>query len=135
MELQNISSYQTPSSTQKVTNVANGVEGGSPQTSSVKSSEKAVPVVSKVELAVQIEQLNRQLESLGQPSITFRIDESTSETVVNVVDKSTDELIRQFPTEGSLKVIKDIQAYLDRMEIDGSLNKESLTGSLFNEII
>ncbi|MBO1928386.1 flagellar protein FlaG [Thiomicrorhabdus sp. 6S2-11] len=124
-------SIETPS-TQKVTEVTNRVEGVSPQDSS-SISQQAVSV-SKEQIEPRVEQINRQLEKLGQ-SITFGVDESTNQTVVQVFDKSTDELIKQFPTEDSLKFIKNIQDYLERIQETGSDNKESLTGQIINEII
>ncbi|MDG6777623.1 flagellar protein FlaG [Thiomicrorhabdus sp. zzn3] len=86
------------------------------------------------EVVAQSQKLNQQLTQMGQ-SLAFSIDESTSSSVVKVIDKTTDEVIRQFPTEGSLKIMHNIQNYLNSVQQSGSSAKESLTGTLFNEII
>ncbi|BBP45529.1 hypothetical protein THMIRHAS_09020 [Thiosulfatimonas sediminis] len=134
MEIQSISDVVTTPSAQKVTSVTNRVEGDNPKISSELPKVAETAPASKEEIAAQVEQLNRQLELLGQ-SITFGVDDSTNATVVKVVDKSTDELIRQLPSEGSLKVMQNIQEFLTRMQQNGSITQESLTGSLINEII
>ena len=87
-----------------------------------------------MELSDQIETVNQKLEQMGL-GLTFLVDENTQSSVVKVIDKSTDELIRQFPSEGSLKIMRNIQAYLTAVQQSGSVNKEGLTGTLFNEII
>jgi flagellar protein FlaG len=78
--------------------------------------------------------LNQQLDRLGQ-SIAFSVDENSQFSVVKVVDKTTDEIIRQFPSEGSLKIMKNIQSYLDTVQQNGLQSKEGLTGTLISEII
>jgi len=102
--------------------------------SSVVSPLSNTQVDSVKEVVAKAEQLNKQLESVGQ-SLSFSVDESTQSSVVKVVDKTTDEVIKQFPTEGSLKVMKDIQTYLELVQEGGQSGKEGLTGTLFNEII
>jgi flagellar protein FlaG len=86
------------------------------------------------ELTNQADQLNQQLDRLGQ-SIAFSVDENSQFSVVKVVDKTTDEIIRQFPSEGSLKIMKNIQSYLDTVQQNGLQSKEGLTGTLISEII
>jgi flagellar protein FlaG len=90
--------------------------------------------VTLTELSEKAEQLNQQMKLLGQ-SLAFSVDESTNESVVKVVDKTTDEVIRQFPTEGSLRIMQNIQNYLNSVQQNGVQTKEGLTGSLFSEII
>jgi len=81
-----------------------------------------------------IEELNKTLNSLNT-GIYFSLDENTQSSVVKVIDKSTDEVIRQYPTEDSLRVLKNIQEYLTTVNQRGVSEKESLTGTLFSEII
>ena len=102
--------------------------------SSVVSPPSNTQVNSVKEVVVQAEQLNKQLERIGQ-SLSFSVDESTQSSVVKIVDKTTDEVIKQFPTEGALKVMKNIQNYLESVQQSGQPGKEGLTGALFNEII
>lgn len=132
MDIQGISSG-TSLSTQKVTEVTQSVEGEkNPVTSSVPSP--ALEVASPQHVEAQVKSVNALLDKMGQ-SITFGIDQDTDATIVKVVDKNTDELIRQLPSEDSLKLMKNIQEYLERAQQTGGLSKEGLTGSLFNEII
>ncbi|MBN2864662.1 MAG: flagellar protein FlaG [Thiotrichales bacterium] len=85
-------------------------------------------------LSDKAEQLNQQMKLLGQ-SLAFTVDETTQSAVVKVVDKTTDEVIRQFPSEGSLRIMQNIQNYLNSVQQSGGQTKEGLTGSLFSEII
>lgn len=82
----------------------------------------------------QIDKVNIKLNQLGV-GLDFSVDENTQSSVVKVVDKTTDEVIRQFPTEGSLKIVQNIQDYLSSMQQTDFADKEGLTGILFNEII
>jgi len=82
----------------------------------------------------QVEQVNSKLDQLGL-GVTFSVDENTQSSVVKVIDKTTDEVIKQYPNEGSLKMMKNIQNYLDSVQQSEITNKEGLTGALFNEII
>lgn len=132
MEIQGISSPISPS-TQKVTEVTNRVEGEVAVNKGVQVNQKVVEA-SKELLQEQVESLNKTLEQMGQ-AITFGLDSSTNSTVVKVFDRSTEELIRQFPSEDSLKVMKNIQEYLEKTAQSGRNNNEGLTGSIFNEII
>ncbi|MEA1988098.1 MAG: flagellar protein FlaG [Pseudomonadota bacterium] len=102
--------------------------------SSVVSPASNTQSATLLELSDKAEQLNQQMELLGQ-SLAFRVDEGTQSPVVSVVDKTTDEVIRQFPSEGSLRIMQNIQNYLNSVQQSGLQAKEGLTGSLFNEII
>jgi len=82
----------------------------------------------------QVEQVNSKLEQLGL-GVMFSVDENTQSSVVKVIDKTTDEVIKQYPNEDSLKMMKNIQNYLDSVQHSATPIKEGLTGALFNEII
>ncbi len=86
------------------------------------------------EVQQQVEQVNSKLEQLGM-GVSFSVDESSQSPVIKIIDRSTDEVIKQFPNEDSLKRMQHIQSYLDSVQPNGSANKENLTGALFNEII
>lgn len=86
------------------------------------------------EIQQQVEQVNSRLEQLGM-GVSFSVDKSTSSPVIKVIDRSTDEVVKQFPNEDSLKRMHHIQSYLDSAQQNGINNKENLTGVLFNEII
>ena len=81
-----------------------------------------------------IEQLNKELAT-HETGVYFSLDDSTKSSVVKVIDKSTDELIRQYPTEDSLRVMKNIREYLTSINQKSVLDKEIFKGSLLNEII
>ena len=98
------------------------------------SIEATSQKVDAKELQQQVEQVNSRLEQLGM-GVSFSIDESSQSPVIKVIDRSTDEVIKQFPNEESLKRMEQIQSYLDSVQQNGMDNKENLTGVLFNEII
>lgn len=102
--------------------------------SSVVSPKSSAQKEATEELKIQADSLNNVLNQLGQ-AVTFVVDETTQYSVVKVVDKTTDEVIKQYPNEGSLKMMKNIQDYLDSVQKTGLSSKEGLTGALFNEII
>ncbi|WP_130537791.1 flagellar protein FlaG [Thiomicrorhabdus indica] len=138
MDIQNVSNNIFSPSAQKVTEVTQRVEGGDPKSSigSLKPNQGDQSNVSpSLEvLKTKVDELNQALKASDQ-QITFGLDETTQSPVIQVKDRSTNELIRQLPSEDSLKMMQQIQEYLDRAQPTGSLNKESLTGNLFNEII
>ena len=134
MDIHGISTDFTAPSTQKVTQVTRNVEGDKNPNQLSTNFKEANPVITQSEVENQVNGLNQLLEQMGQ-SITFGVDQNTNSTVVKVVDKNTNELIRQFPSEDALKLMKNLQEYLDRVQQSGSLDKQGLTGSLFNEII
>ena len=88
----------------------------------------------KERLQIQVDNVNSKLNQLGV-GLAFSVDESTQSSVVKVIDKTTDEIIKQYPNEGSLKIMKDIQDYLSSVQESSLSTKEGLTGVLFNEII
>lgn len=123
---------QIPSSISKSTAVADAKQQRL-ELSAASSGSNAQPD-SLGQLSEKAEQLNQQMKLLGQ-SVVFSVDENTQSSVVKVIDKTTDEVIRQFPTEGSLQIMKNIQQYLDSAKESVFAGKEGLTGSLLNEII
>lgn len=50
-----------------------------------------------------------------QRSLTFTMDEDSGRSVVKVIDKNTDQVIRQIPTEELLKVSQDIKKLQEEM--------------------
>jgi flagellar protein FlaG len=116
--------------------VKSAVELQTPQQKEVfveASSQNAQKATVK-DIQQQVEQVNSKLEQLGM-GVSFSIDESSQSTVIKVIDRSTDEIIKQFPNEDSLKRMQHIQSYLDSVQQNGMNNKENLTGTLFSEII
>ncbi len=136
MDINSLSSPAT-GSTVAVPGVKQEAVAVSPQKQSEGSmasvDQKANPV-SEEQIQNEVQQMNRVMESLGI-GVAFIIDESTKSSVVTVIDKSTEEVIKQFPDEGALRMMKNIQEYLNSVNERVSVTKEGLTGSLLNEII
>ena len=84
--------------------------------------------------AEQITEINSNIEKLGV-GIAFSVDESTQSSVIKVIDKSTNEVIKQYPNEGSLEVMKNIQGYLESLNSSETLSKEASKGSMVSELI
>lgn len=73
--------------------------------------------ISENELKKAAEELNKKLNMLNS-QLKIEIDKDTGIKVAKIIDKETDEVIRQIPPEAILKIVK----YLDEV-----------TGILFNE--
>lgn len=95
----------------------------SPQQSK-KTIEVTVQNTARVEKAVQ--QLNDYAESL-QRDLRFTMDEDLGRTVVRVVDRQTQQVIRQIPNETTLRLarnLKDIE--LQRLQAPNKGAENSL---------
>ena len=64
----------------------------------VEVSNQEQNAVSQEEVKNQIEELQQFHQSIDR-SLQFKVDEELGVTIVRVIDKETDELIRQFPPE------------------------------------
>jgi len=104
------------------------------QSLSVDLPKQPTAVETLPKLVDTVAEVNKKLLSMNQ-SIAFSVDEKTRTPVVKVIDKSTDEVVKQFPSEGSLQRMQSINDYLDMVKQSGSQAKDGLTGFLFNEII
>jgi len=69
------------------------------------------------QLEAAVEKMNELMKD-GQRSLSFSVDKDLDEVVVKVLDKETEELIRQIPNEEALQFAKHI---------------EGLVGVIFNE--
>lgn len=136
MDINSISSpvMDTNSVKPVVTQAASeGVKPNQVESSVVSPHEQTQQETEKV-IQNQVEELNSKLDQIGL-GLTFSVDENTKSSVVKVIDKTTDEVIKQYPNEDSLKMMKNIQDYLNTVQKSSSTTKEGLTGVLFNEII
>lgn len=100
--------------------------------SAIKKVDAQVEVKQTELLQVDIERVNAALSSYGL-GVNFDRDTETNRPIVRIIDRATDEVIKQYPTEGALQLMKNIQNYL--MQQSGGASKQELTGALFNEII
>lgn len=69
------------------------------------------PPVSRDQLEGVIEQLNELMRD-SQRSLSFRVDDDLDKLVVSVVNPETDEIIRQMPSEESLKFAKSLEGVM-----------------------
>lgn len=81
------------------------------------SKAQGKPVDAK-EVAKAVEEMQRRLDALGNTKLNFRVVENPEELVVQVTDRTSGELVRQFPSEEALKLRVKLQ---------------ELTGLLFDE--
>ena len=81
------------------------------------AKEQAKPVDAK-EIAKAVEEMQQRLDALGNTRLYFRVVEKPNEVVVQVTDRTSGELVRQFPSEEALNLRVKLQ---------------ELTGLLFDE--
>ncbi len=79
-------------------------------TAAVKNN--AVPSVEQVDEALQV--LNKAAV-FEQRSLSFMVDEASGKSIIKVMDKSTEQVIRQIPSEELLKVAQDIKRLQEEM--------------------
>lgn len=60
------------------------------------------------ELKDSVSQLNHYVQSVNR-NLEFKLDNETGQTVVKVVDRETDEVIRQIPDELALRLAEKLQ--------------------------
>ncbi|GKT11127.1 MAG: hypothetical protein ISEC1_P0090 [Thiomicrorhabdus sp.] len=113
------------------TAVANTAEGITAEEITYETKKSKV---SSEELAQKVTEANEVLLSLKQ-GVSFSIDESSKSSVIKLIDKDTNEVIKQFPSEESLGMLSNIQEYLASVNESSLTGKEALTGSLINEKI
>lgn len=88
------------------------------------TSERADPNAKSAQSQTTFEQLSEAVENLnemmrrGQHVLTFQIDQESDAVVIRVVDSETDEVIRQIPSEETLRFAEYVNG---------------LVGMIFNE--
>jgi len=78
-----------------------------------KSSNGAVnarPPVDDAQLKAAIKAANSALES-AQSGIEYSVDSASGKTIVRIMDKQTNEIIRQLPSEEMLEIAKAIDRF------------------------
>ena len=73
---------------------------------------QAEPSTEQVDEALQIVNKAAVFE---QRSLSFLIDEASGRSIIKVMDKTNDQLIRQIPSEELLKVAQDIKKLQEEM--------------------
>ena len=82
------------------------------------SSQKVEQVIDREQLQAAVAKVSSYVQSLSR-SLDIRSDERTGDTVIKVFDKSTDELIRQIPSEEVLAISAAISEQLDVLKLMG----------------
>jgi flagellar protein FlaG len=59
-------------------------------------------------LDAAVERLNVEVVSL-QRSLRFSIDKETGRTIIKVIDRETDEVIRQIPPEYTMQILRRME--------------------------
>ena len=96
-----------------------------------KASAKDARQSSERSVEQAVEQLNDYVQSL-QRDLKFSVDRDLGRAVVHVVDRNTDEVIRQIPNETALRLarnLKDQNTLIQGAEVSGSA-AQSLESSL-----
>lgn len=70
------------------------------------------PTVAEVDDALN---LVNKAAVFEQRSLSFMMDEASGRSIIKVIDRSTEQLIRQIPSEELLKVAQDIKRLQDEM--------------------
>jgi flagellar protein FlaG len=119
-------------------NYANNISLKSNATSVSNSQAKstvAVQVAStpkeKTEKVTKNEELAKVINELSvrkDVGVNFHKDETTGQNIVQFIDNSTREVIKQFPSEEMLKVIQQIDKFLENH------SKSASVGDLLNEV-
>lgn len=78
----------------------------------VAVADKPEQLTQAVEQALDV--INRAVV-IEKRSLSFSVDELSGRSIIKVVDKQTDQLIRQIPTEEVLKVAQDIKKLQEEM--------------------
>ena len=94
-------------SSAQATSQVNSVNTQATQSESVQDAQK----MSAEEVQNVLDKMN-EFMGKGQHNLNFSIDKDTDDMVVKVMDTETNEVIRQFPSEQTLKLAKHIDGML-----------------------
>jgi flagellar protein FlaG len=88
------------------------------QVQTVNAVQQAVQVPTMGQLNDAVKKINETLQGLSQ-NLEFSIDEDSHRTVVKIVDRQTNDVIRQIPTPEAMEISKAldrVQGLLIRQE-------------------
>lgn len=86
------------------------VNGTTPVKAVIEPTPQPAPQLSMETLKSAVAALNLAMQQSNQ-SLEFSVDTNTHRTVVRMVDTSTGELIRQFPSEATLAISRGIDQF------------------------
>lgn len=95
--------------------VSQAAKDDAPTQAAEIQAQTAARVESAQETVDKLERATDQLNDLmlnGQRSLSFSVDKNADQVVVQVVDKSTQELVRQIPTPEALKLAQHIEGMI-----------------------
>jgi flagellar protein FlaG len=72
--------------------------------------EETSPFVSEEEVRESVASLNQHMQNLNR-SLQFSVDETSGQTVVQVIDADTEELVRQIPAQELIDVKNALDKY------------------------
>jgi len=78
----------------------------------VQESIQSEQQVSKEKLQAAVSQINDHVQNL-QRSLQFTVDEESGKDVVTVLDKETDKVIRQYPSEEVLAIARHLSQHTE----------------------
>ncbi len=80
---------------------------GSREASSAKRAQQEQQVEQQAQLESAVSQLNDYVQSI-QRDLRFQLDSDTGQTVVTVVDRNSDEVVRQIPDDVALRLARNL---------------------------
>jgi uncharacterized FlaG/YvyC family protein len=72
--------------------------------------EETSPFVSEEDVRESVASLNQHMQNLNR-SLQFSVDETSGQTVVQVIDADTEELVRQIPAQELIDVKNALDKY------------------------
>lgn len=84
--------------------------------------------------AMQINALNGIEISTNSAQLRFQVDSTSGRSVMTVVNKDTQEVVRQIPSEQALKLAQSITEYLAQKGTDSTTGSLPV-GTLMNEVV
>lgn len=89
-----------------------------PQSAVKSTAESIAPEQSASPSSVEVDNALNVVNKAAifeQRSLSFMVDEASGRSIVKVIDRSNDQLIRQIPSEELLKVAQDIKRLQEEM--------------------
>jgi len=121
-EISNLTVPKTSSSSTAVESVKPAASQPAPIVEAVKSVEDAadqtaqaadtqkpqLSLVKQQELQASVSRINEFVQSV-QRDLEFSVDDATGRQVISVIDRSSEEVIRQIPSEAVLAIAENIE--------------------------
>ena len=112
---------QTDTASSSVRGVAKQ-SGSAPQTAEQAQAPTTQDTAAQEQVAIAAEALDAAVSQINdyvqnlERSLSFTVDEGSGRTVVTVRDSESEEIIRQFPSEETLKLAAVIEELQDKKE-------------------